>query len=248
VQTPSPNPSQTPFAYTWIAAGTGQTNGLDDQFLTSAPNTHGNNEGNLMPSDPGALPQGGGQGGAVDNVTCDPLMSNNYHVHAFVGLFVNGQEIAVPDATGMVNPNVESPPGPLTDNYPNQTIYADCFYHLHTHDASGMVHIEDPDPSGAPITASLYSVKTYLDIWGVAVNSNQFGKFAGPVTVYTSGQFSRDHQCSGIYCDVGANSYTLWTGDPTAIPLYSHEVIWYEVGSGNPDAAHLPGVNFAIVQ
>ena len=50
------------------------------------------------------------------------------------------------------------------------------------------------------------------------------------------------------YCDVGSNSYTQWTGGQAQIPIYSHEVIWYEIGSGNSDAAHLPGINFDIAQ
>ncbi|MFN2449989.1 MAG: hypothetical protein ABR508_09445 [Candidatus Baltobacteraceae bacterium] len=252
--TPTPSASTTPSALSWVAAGTGNINGSDDQFVSSEPHTGNSNngEGNLMPGDQGAQPNGGGQGpvgtGAVDGITCDASMSNNYHVHAFVGLFVNGTEIAIQDAAGMVNPYGDFGPSADTDGYPNQEIYATCFYDLHTHDASGMVHIESTNPTGATINQSIYNVNNFFDVWGVMVNSTQFGKFSGPVVVYTSGQLSRAGQCQGQYCEVGSNSYSLWTGDPTQIPLYSHEVIWYEVGTGNPDAAHLPGVNFAITQ
>lgn len=236
-----------------MIAGEGKVNGADSQFKTSNndfDNRHGDYDGDLMPGDPGALPQGGGQGpvgNTVDNISCDTAMSNNYHVHAFVGLFVNGQEIAISDAIGIVRAG-----GDVTDPYtgwPNQEIYGDCFYHVHTHDASGMVHLEDPDTQGVPTTGSMFDAGNMFDIWGLQVNAGQFGPFSGPVTVYTSGQFSRDHQCtSNGVCEVGSNMYTLWTGDPAKVPMYSHEVIWYEVGTGNPDVTHLPGVSFATVQ
>lgn len=251
VPTPTPMPTTTPFAYSWRGAGGGNVNGLDDQFKSSAPNTHNNGgEGNLMPGDPGALPQGGGQGpvgsGAVDGITCDSTMSNVYHVHAFIGLYVNGQEIAIPDAVGLVNPNGESPAAGNTDYWKNQEIYASCYYHIHTHDASGLIHVEDPDPSGTPITGTLFTTGNFFDEWGLSVAGDHFGPFQGVVSVYTSGQFSRNvSSCAGTApCEVGATNYTLWTGDPTQIPLYSHEVIWFEVGTGNPAPIRLPGINF----
>ncbi len=88
-----------------------------------------------MPGDAGAQSQGGGQGADVDNIPCQTTMPGNYHVHAFLGLFVNGQEIAVPTDVGMVNPNGPSPPTTAgTDGYSGITVYADCYYFLHTHD------------------------------------------------------------------------------------------------------------------
>jgi len=112
-----------------------------------------------------------------------------------------------------------------------------------------MVHLEDPNPTGATINESLFTTGNMFDIWGLQVNAMQFGPFSGPMTIYTSGQFSRAYQCvnngSTSICEVGSNMYSLYTGDPMSIPVYSHEVIWFEIGTGNPDAAHLPGVSFA---
>ena len=71
----------------------------------SAQNTHNNaGEGDLLAGDPDAAPMGGGQGNPVDGVPSAATMSDNYHVHAFLGLFVNGTEITIPDAVGFVNP------------------------------------------------------------------------------------------------------------------------------------------------
>lgn len=250
----SPTPRPAPTAYTWELGGagtTGVTNGEDDQFTTSTYNESGDqHDGDFMPGDAGAMPQGGGQGpvgNTVDGISCDTSMSNVYHVHAFLGLYVNGTQIAIPDAVGIVDSR-----GEFTDpdGWENQEIYGECFYHIHTHDASGLVHIEDPDPSGVPISGTLYTIGNFFDEWGIEVNSGQFGPFMGPVTVYTSGQ-SWNGVCSSEKpgsCEIGSNDYSLWTGPLTAIPLYSHEVIWYEVGTGNPDVSHLPGINFDISQ
>jgi len=40
------------------------------------------------------------------------------------------------------------------------------------------------------------------------------------------------------------NYYTQYTGDINQIPLYSHQVIWILIGSGNPTGSSLPNVNF----
>lgn len=63
------------------------------------------------------------------------MSESNYHVHAFVGIIVNGKQIALPDGLGMKSPGADS--GGVTST-------ASCFYYLHTHEASGVVHIEDP--------------------------------------------------------------------------------------------------------
>ncbi|HKU66393.1 MAG TPA: hypothetical protein VJP85_01310 [Candidatus Baltobacteraceae bacterium] len=248
-QSPTPAPSSTPFAYSWEGAGNGNLNGTDNGFY-STPSNRDHNDGDLGSTDAGAMPGGGGQGGSVDGTTCDPSMSNVYHVHVFVGLYVNGVQMAIPDGVGLVQPL-----GEFTDpatGWKNQEIYASsCFYHLHTHDPSGLLHVEDSDPSGTPITGTLFNLGAFLDIWGVQVDSGHFGPFTGVVTVYTSGQIARGPCSSEVpgSCEVGSTNYQLWTGgDPHAIPLYSHEVIWFEVGAGNPDAIHLPGINFETQQ
>lgn len=211
----------------------------------------GQYDGDLMPSDPGARPGGGGQGptgNMIDNISCDTQMSNNYHVHAFVGIYVNGTEYALPDAIG-----IDHALGDQYDSYSgwnNQEVYGICFYHLHTHDASGMVHLEDPDPTGAPITQSLFNLGNLFDIWGIQVGSTQFGPYPGIVAVYTSGNSAAipcdpHHQAT---CEVQTSQYQMYTGDPAQLALYSHEAIWIEVGTGNPPMSKLPGVSFATAQ
>jgi len=172
----------------------------------------------------------GGNGNPVDGITCDPVMSNNYHIHVFVGIYVNGTQFALPIAVGMVNP------GAPVNGFINS---AQCFYHIHTHDSSGIVHVEDPDPNGVPTTGTLFTLKNVLDVWGITVNGTQVGQFSGPVVVMTSGQVYRGDQNNG---KVPSSTYTFWSGDPNNIPLYSHEVIWLLVGPTYP--ASLDGVSF----
>ena len=171
----------------------------------------------------------GGAGQPVDSITCDASMSSTYHVHVLLAVYVNGVQYALPSAIGMKNP------GTAKNGFIN---LADCFYWIHTHDSTGLVHIEDPSSNGAPLTQSLFTSKQIFDIWGITVNGNQFGPFTGPVRVFTSGQTYR-----GGTTTVPASDYTYWSGDPNAIPLYSHEVIIVEVGPTYPTS--LPNVDFS---
>jgi hypothetical protein len=250
----SPAVTSTPFAYSWRIAGEGKLNGYDNKFKTSntdvdtkptaSPPTY---DGDLRSTDPGARTGGGGQGpigNTIDGIPCAATMSNTYHVHAFVGFYVNGYEYALPDAIGM-----DHALGDQYDKYSgwyNQEIYATCFYYVHVHDGSGMVHMESP--TSAPITKSLFTLGNLLDIWGVKASTSQFGPYYGTVTAYTSLNSAVVPCYSTTTCEVGANQYKLWTGTLASMPLYSHEAIWIEVGSGNPNAAHLPGISFATKQ
>jgi hypothetical protein len=170
-------------------------------------------------------------------------MSNNYHIHLFIGIYVNGTELALPEALGIVGAG--TPP-------PSYILYATCFYYTHTHDQTGVLHVEYPNPNNTLLTQPVFATSDLFNIWGITVNSMQFGQFAGSVTVFTSGQIYRGGgNCSGNSPPAGTtlgngttleSTLTLWTGDPNTIPLYSHEVIWFYVGTGNPTA--LPNVGF----
>lgn len=213
--TPQPSPTVQPSpspAPSTVVTAIGAINGTDDAFTPPDGDT-------------GA----GGNGNPVDGITCDATMSNKYHVHAFFGFFVNGAYYGVPDTIGMVNP------GPEPQNHFTNT--ATCFYHIHAHDASGIFHLEDPDPNGVPRTGSLFTSKNVFDVWGITVNASQLGQFMGPVRVFTSGQVYRGGQQI-----ISRTTYAQWNGDPNQIPLYSHEVIWIEVGPTYP--AELPSVTF----
>ena len=204
--TPRPSPPN-------IWTGPGHISGLDDQFSPVDGNTDSFN------------------GQPINGVACAPTMSNNYHVHVFVGIYDNGVYVAVPDTIGMFDAHKEPPNG--------FTIYAKCYYDIHTHDASGIVHVESPDPNHVSIKGTIFDTSQLFTEWGITVDPNHFGPFTGPLRVYTSGQVYRGGPGNGV---VYRSTYTQWTGDPNAIPLYSHEVIFFEVGPTYPTI--LPNIIF----
>jgi hypothetical protein len=167
-------------------------------------------------------------------------MSNNYHIHVYLGVFVNGQQVALPAGVGMENPGAFGSGYP---SYPNFIDAATCFYHIHVHDRSGIVHVEDPDPNNIPITGTMYTTTDLFNIWGITVNSSQFGPFSGPIRVFTSGQVYRGDDASTNFT-TEASDLTYYGDDANDIPLYSHEVIYVEVGPTWPTT--LPNVQFYL--
>ncbi|MGZ3498295.1 MAG: hypothetical protein ACXWNK_09610 [Vulcanimicrobiaceae bacterium] len=156
----------------------------------------------------------GGQGQTVAGIPCLTKMfdgsSATYHVHAFLGILVNGKELALPDGIGMKNPGAD------VNGYVNS---ASCFYYIHTHDASGMLHIESP--STALKSASLYTLGNAFSIWGISVTARNVGPYTGTVRTYVA---------TVPLKQLIASNYTVFSGDPHTIKLYSHEAIWLEVG------------------
>lgn len=207
--TPSATPTPPGSSSQTITTSAGATEGTPGKFQS--------NEGDTS---------SGGQGQTVDGISCDPTMSDNYHVHSFLGVYYNGTLMALPAGVGMENPQAPS------NGFVN---VASCFYYLHTHDQSGLIHVEDPNPNNLPITASMYTLKTFLDVWGISADANHFGPFQGSVRVFTSGASARTSST------VSASNLTYYGSDPNSVPLYSHEVIFVEVGT---PPATLPNVYF----
>ncbi|HTU82228.1 MAG TPA: hypothetical protein VMF61_08870, partial [Candidatus Acidoferrales bacterium] len=154
----------------------------------------------------------GGRGQVVDGVTCTPhMVTNLYHVHVYLGIVHNGRQIALPYAIGMVG---SAPP---ENGYVN---IAKCYYHIHTHDSSGIVHLEVD--KNLPLTDELYRLKNVLDIWGIPRSTSQFGPFKGPIHVFV-----------GNVPQIGqtvVSQYAEYKGSMDDIRLKSHEVIWIEIG------------------
>jgi hypothetical protein len=171
---------------------------------------------------------------------------------------VNGQEITIPDAVGFVNPFGEvdpnNDPNHCTDGYINTECFGSEIYDMHTHDPSGMIHMEATGPicgnaSGAtgPCDMSIFTLGQFFDIWGISFNSGMngnFGRFQGPMTVYTSPlQYAG---CAAALCKTESTSYTQYTGDPRAIQLFSHTVVWIVIGTPPASPSSLPNVIWLI--
>lgn len=137
----------------------------------------------------------GGDGNDVDGIGCNTTEQVVLHIHSHLSIYDKGVQIQVPQYTGMV---------PAVGGRALK-----CLYWLHTHDGSGIIHVETPDPT-APSASGDYLLGMYFDIWGQPLSRNQVGRSIGPVTAYVNG--------------------ALYKGKLRDIPLRSHQLITLEVG------------------
>lgn len=209
--TTTPTPSPFPSSY---VVGSGAIFGLDNQFSP--------NDGNSST---------GGQGQIVDGMPCATTMPNTYHVHAFVGIIINRRQLALPDGSGMKSPGADG----TYAGFPNWTEYATCYYYMHTHDASGVVHIESP--KSASQSTSLYTLGNYFDVWGRTLSTTQIGSYTGTVRAYVA-----QVPLKTFY--IQRASYVLYGSNPRNIPLKSHTTVWLEIGPTYVTPSSLPVIHY----
>ncbi len=82
---------------------------------------------------------------AIEGVRCQAEMTT-FHVHAHLDIFIDGQPFKIPAGTGII---------------PDR-----CLYWLHTHDDTGVIHIE------APVHGT-FTLGQFFSIWGKTFNDNQ---------------------------------------------------------------------------
>ena len=134
----------------------------------------------------------GGRGVLVDNIPCESMEGAVLHVHTHLALIDHGVQVQVPGYLGMASTS------------PTQG----CFYWIHTHDASGIIHIEAGSASSP--NGGNYTLGNFFDIWGEPLSRAQVGPFKGPVTAFVNG--------------------SPYNGDLATIPLRAHQQIVLEVG------------------
>ena len=83
----------------------------------------------------------GGHGGSVDGIGCGGSEQLISHRHAHLYILKDGASQPVSAFVGI----------------PGAPARADCFYWLHTHDRSGIIHIESPD-------SRVYTLGEFFDI------------------------------------------------------------------------------------
>jgi hypothetical protein len=135
----------------------------------------------------------GGQGQDVDGIKCEASERLVYHVHAHLFILVDGKPQTVSAQVGI--------PG-----YP----LARCIYWLHTHDGSGVIHVESP-------VEATYTLGQFFDIWGQPLNRTDVAIYpvtGGQLTVFVDGK--------------------EFAGDPRDIPLKAHSQIVIEIGQTGP--------------
>jgi hypothetical protein len=122
-----------------------------------------------------------------------PAEGTAVHIHQHLDLYVDGGKVAVPAGIG-IDPAVGFAP-------------------LHTHDASGVIHVESP-------TVRTYTLGQFFAVWGVRFTPS----------------------CLGGYCAGGERRLRVYVngaayrGDPTTLPLAPHEELVVAFGT----AAQLP--------
>jgi len=81
----------------------------------------------------------------VDGVQCNSFEQLLFHIHAHLDIIINGHYFLVPAQIGITNT---------------------CFYWLHTHDISGIVHIESPVNRN-------FTLGQFFDIWNKKFSNDQ---------------------------------------------------------------------------
>lgn len=106
------------------------------------------------------------------------------HIHEHLDVYVNGKKVAVPALIG-----IDSASGFLTE--------------LHSHDASGIVHVESP-------TKRDFVLGQFFGEWGVKLTSNCLGTFCGKLKWWVDGK--------------------RMAGNPAALILKAHQEIVIAAG------------------
>ena len=146
----------------------------------------------------------GGQGQPISGVSCiitSPPPA--YHVHAHVSLYVNGEQIAIPAGLGVVNPI-------LTNGYVNFDV-TKCFYEIHTHDATGVIHLHANAGANRPLTLG-----QVFDVWGQTLTRENVAGQLGRVTVFVDQQ-RYDGDLRSIVLSAGT-LVSLQVGSPLVAP------------------------------
>ena len=94
----------------------------------------------------------------IDGIECDTSEFTTFHIHAHLDFFVNGNHLTVPERIGIVNNK--------------------CLYWLHTHDSSGVIHIESPK-------SQEFTLGQFVDIWKA---SGDFPIYGATAKIFVNGQ------------------------------------------------------------
>jgi hypothetical protein len=145
-------------------------------------------------------------GQTVDGVSAQTSEQLAYHIHSHLAIYVNGKAKAVPAGIGIVKPWT-------TEQLSDGSIFVDGgkqLYYLHTHDDTGVLHVESP-------TENTYTLGQIFAEWNQPLSTTQVGPATGTVIAYVNG--------------------VKYTGDPSGIKLTAHAVIQLDVGT---DVAFVP--------
>jgi hypothetical protein len=141
---------------------------------------------------------------AVDGVDCQNSEALAYHIHAHLSLYQDGKPVTLPAKIGI----------PVGTTIPGGS----CFYWIHVHDTSGVVHIESP-------TTKQYTLGQMLDIWERTAQLDAQG----------GGGTQVDASFVSALRAANPNDVHVYLGDKpvsdfNSIPLTAHALITVEIG------------------
>ena len=96
---------------------------------------------------------------------CLPQEYLSLHVHPYLRIIIEGQPIQIPAAIGIRDPRFDQ----------GIAVAGSCFEPLHTHDSSGIIHIEAPDPNAQ------YTLGDFFAVWRATFPTITIGDKAFPV-------------------------------------------------------------------
>jgi hypothetical protein len=126
----------------------------------------------------------------------------------------------------MVNPN---DPGGALGGQIVQPNNGGCFYVIHAHAESGVIHFEDPNSGqilGIGSGTAKYSLQNVLDVWGMTLSAigSAVGGSGSPTIIFgvpttTIGGSGCGHPCDEVV------TYTA-VANPTQVMLSRHSAVW----------------------
>jgi hypothetical protein len=122
----------------------------------------------------------------INDISCDTMEHFMMHIHAHLDIFINGEAYPIPSNIGII---------------PNQ-----CIYWLHTHDDTGVIHIESPENR-------TFTLGEFFDIWGENLSNSQ---------IFDNTVGEGDNNTLNVY----VNGKQVDTGtDFRKIPINAHDEI-----------------------
>jgi hypothetical protein len=98
----------------------------------------------------------------IDGIRCDKKEHFVSHIHVHLDIFINGEELVIPSNIGIIPDN--------------------CIYWMHTHDDTGVIHIESPENR-------TFTLGQFFHIWGETFSNNQiFDNNNNTLNVYVNGK------------------------------------------------------------
>ena len=127
----------------------------------------------------------GGKGATIGGVEC--LTAETYHLHAHLTIIKDGVTQRVPAQIGLTG----------------------CAYELHTHDYTGVIHVETS-------AAKKFTLGQFFSVWGQPLSATNVAGLSGASVRF----FISD-----------AGNLVEYTGDPTAIEITQHRSIYIVIGT-----------------